>query len=505
MKMRRLLVAATALLTMPMLVGCGPKEVDNGYTVKVWATFNDTYGATIEKAIKKMKELHPEYTIKYTKQTGMGYDGLKDLAIKGFASGDYPDAIVAYPDSVADFIMAGKALDITPYMNDKDIGWDDADKNDVIEAYLEEGSNYFVEGTHSVPLCKSTEAMYYNRSILINLDLSNFDDTINDGNPLDDDYLQSLTWEELFDHLCPALVAYNDAQPEDKKILVPAADYKDNWAIVGYDSDDNLFITLAEQYGLPYTSINQQTLKGSVDFAEKNADGSFKGVSEGYMDLMQTFAKAYQKKYFSTKGVIGKNVNYVSTTGGMLFSIGSTGGVFYQYSASTHYDVGVAPIPQAENKDIKLINQGPSLAFLKRGADKETQDLRARGAWMFYDIWSSTAINSEWCQTAGYSPIRTSVANDPSYMAYKSTEGKKAETIEILYARNAQYVAETLDYLFSSPVYYGSSKARSAVAGVMADIFKASKNKDGSLVDVDSAAFEAKIVEYFRNAYNASI
>ena len=101
-KFRKLLIAAASLMSVSALAGCGQQGVpDNGYLIKVWGTFNDTYGAIVDKAINKMKELHPEYTVKYTKQTGMGYDGLADLAVKGFAAGDYPDAIVAYPDSVA--------------------------------------------------------------------------------------------------------------------------------------------------------------------------------------------------------------------------------------------------------------------------------------------------------------------------------------------------------------------------------------------------------------------
>jgi len=507
-KFKRLLLLGAGLLSLSALTGCNNQTVpDNGYLIKVWGTFNDTYGAIIDKAIAKMKELHPEYTIKYTKQTGMGYDGLADLVVKGIAGGDYPDAVVAYPDSVSNFLMAGRALDITPYMDDPEIGWTEADKEDIPAAYLEEGSSYFIPGTYSVPLCKSTEAMYYNRTKLIGVDLSSINDEINNGDPIDDEYLQSLTWDELFNKLCPALIEYNDKLDKDHKIITPSAEYAENWALVGYDSDDNLFITLAEQYGLPYTSINESTLAGSVDFVEKDASGKFAGVRDEYIELMRTFAKAYRNKYFTTKGVINKNVNYVSTTGGMLFSIGSTGGVSYQFSDTTHYDVGVAPIPQRSLDDIKLINQGPSLAFLRRGElNSNEQVLRARGAWMFYDVWSSVAVNSEWAQTSGYTPIRNSVTSEQSYLNYKSVEGKDPETLAILTARNANYVAGTLDYLFSSPVYYGSSKARSAVTGIMADIFKnTTKSKPADNVDLDSTDFDDIVRTYFEKAYNAAI
>ena len=296
---------------------------------------------------------------------------------------------------------------------------------------------------------------------------------------------QSLTWEELFDHLCPAIIAYNDAQDAEHKIIVPSGDYVDKWAVVGYDSDDNLFITLAEQYGYGYTSLNSQTGKGSIDFNNPEMKA-----------LMKKFNEAHTKHYFTTKGVVGKNVNYLSTSGNMLFSIGSTGGVSYQFNASTPKDVGVAPIPQAAGKDAKVINQGPSIAFLKRGKTEDIADTRAKGVWNFYKAWTSTEIGVEWATTTGYSPIRQTVMSSDSYLEYASTSGKSEKTLDILTARNAQYAASVVDDLFSSPVFSGSSKARDAVAGLAADCIG---NKGGGLIT------DAQLGIYFTNAYNNAI
>ena len=45
-----------------------------------------------------------------------------------------------------------------------------------------------------------------------------------------------------------------------------------------------------------------------------------------------------------------------------------------------------------------------------------------------------------------------------------------------------------------------TSKARTAVAGIMADIFKGSKN-----LDVNSAEFENLVTETFRKGFNNAI
>lgn len=507
-KSRLLLLLATAAMGATALTGCG-ETVDNGQVIILWTTFNDTYQTVINNAIASFKKAHPEYEVRNIKQNG-SYDDLKNMALKGAAGGDYPDLIAAYPDSVADFINAGISCDITKYMNDPEIGWTEDDINDVPKGYIDEGQNYAIPGTYSLPICKSTEAMFYNRKILVDLDLSGINDEINNGQPLTDDYLQHLTWDELFDVLCPALMEYNETLSADKKILVPGADYQNNWAIVGYDSDDNLFITLAEQYGYPYTSINQQTGKGSVDFVEKNDDGTFKAVSDDYMNLMKKFSKAYANKYFTTKGVVGKNVNYVFTTGGMLFSIGSTGGVKYQYSTNDaeHQDVGVAPIPQVDLDNPKTINQGPSIAFLSRGASEEIMDKHAKGAWLLYKEWTSKAYATQWAMNTGYAPIRNSVATSQEFINYSDESKQPDNSLEKLNAKTARYVASNIDSLFSSPVYTGSSKARNGVSGIIADIFKkAVLPTDPTAPDYASKmkTYEDTVSEIFSKGYKNAI
>lgn len=512
-KFTKISLLATAASMMFTLVGCGG-GVSDEKTIVLWSTFNDSYQAVINKAKKQFEEKYPEYRVKIIKQSG-SYNDLKELVIKGVQVGDIPDLVAAYPDSVADFIMTGKALDITPWMTSTEldehgepIGWTSADFDDIASNYITEGQNYMIPGTYSLPICKSTEAMYYNRDILIGLDLSLYNDEINDGAPLDDEYIQNLTWDELLNVLCPAILEYNNALPEGSKILNPSSTYQNSWSLVGYDSDDNLFITLAEQYGLGYTSVNPNTGKGSVDFVEKDGNNSFKGVSDEYMEVIKMLSKAYQNKIFSTTGVIGKRANYVFTTGGMLFSIGSTGGVKYQFSTDNKVDVGVAPIPQADLDDAKVINQGPSIAFLKPDNPKDVQNDRAKASWLFYKEWTSTALNTEWSIATDYAPIRTSVAESELYLNHSSTEGKSPQTLDILKARNARYVGTVLDDLFSSPVFVGSSKARNAVGGIIADILKnCTLPLDPTAADYDAkmAEYEAGVTTYFRNGYNNAI
>ena len=477
---RLLLIAITSMLA---LTGCNksgdnkPAEDDGDYLIKedteivIWTTYNDTYQSVINNAIEEFATIEPKVTVKNIKQQG-SYDDLKKMVVDGFAVDNYPDMVAAYPDSVSDFINNGKALNIQPYMENKDYGWTEADFADIPEAYIALGQNYVIPGTYSLPASKSTEAMYYNQDVLIGLDLSGVDATINGGRPLNDAYFQDMTWEEMFEKLVPALDAYDKAQADDAKIINRTK--FDDWAWVGYDSDDNLFITLAEQYGYGYTSINPTTGVGSIDFN-----------NQGMKDLMKKFKGYNDKHYFTTKGVINTNVNYRSTVDCMLFSIGSTGGVKYQFSTDTKHNVGVAPIPHAAGKAQKIISQGPDFAFLNHQNDN-----RAKATWLFFKLFTGTKYNTDWALGTGYSPIRYSVMETSDYIKYTDLEKKDEHTIDRLYALNAIYASGVGDYLFTSPVFKGSSEARNQVGTIFAACVVAGDNLDAQIDNIFKTAVD---------------
>ena len=468
MKKNRLLALLVAATAIP-LVGCGEK--DNRTHIVIWTTYNDTYQTIINDCIEEFEESHPDIKVDNIKQQG-SYQDLAKMVTDGAAVDNYPDMVAAYPDSANAFIINGIALDMTPYMEDEEIGWTEDDLDDIPENYIALGQQYIIPGTYSLPASKSTEAMYYNQDVLIGLDLSDIDATINGGQPLNDNYIKNLTWEELFEKLVPALDAYDQAQEEGEKII-DRTTYTD-WAWVGYDSDDNFFITLAEQYGYGYTGVDKVTGKGQINF--DNTD---------MKDLMKKFKGYNDKHYFTTKGVIKQNVNYRSTKGAMLFSIGSTGGVKYQFDDSTKYNVGVAPIPYAAGRTRRQIAQGPDFAFLNHN-----NETRAKAIWEFFKLFTSTDYNTRWAITSGYSPVRYSVMATPDYMDYADYTDKEEHTIDRLYALNADYASSVGDYMFTSPVFKGSDEARIQVGTIYAACVAAGAGLDSQIDTIFKTAVD---------------
>lgn len=446
--------------------------VSSPTTISIWHT--SSYETTLDSFAEAFKAIEPNVTIEFNKISG-SYDGLADQIIQGFGANNYPDMFLGYPDAVQSMIEYGKVVQLDDYIDNAQYGWTAAEKEDIISNYLKEGQSYSVEGTYSLPFMKSTEAMFYNKDILA-LDLSSIDSTINGGKPISEEYLNNLTWEDLFDHLCPALISYNNNQADDRKFYKPNSTYTQ--AIFGYDSDANLFITLAEQYGYGYTSVNQTTGAASIDF-----------VNDGMKGLMKTFNKAYQNGYFFTKNSSngGNYTNHSFTNNAAIFSIGSTGGTKYQ--VSDNFTTGVAKIPHAAGKSAKVINQGPSLAVLDHNdANKEL------AAWLFYKFMTNEDNAPVLAVNTGYLPVRYSAYDSEEYAEIQQTEGKTGA--ELVLGETATYAQTVANDLYASPVFKGSAKARTAVDTLVGDCVSAKG---------DDAAVTTKINEAFNTAYQTAL
>ncbi len=497
MKFRK--IATLSLLTLMAgmsLASCQSSEsgpVNSGFirektTIDLWTIVGANNQSQLNDYIERFKKLEPNVTINNVKQS-TNYNGLATMASDGFAANNYPDLIQAYPDAVSDFMYYKKVVKLDPYMNDatshsgkelagdyKDskyessktytIGWSEEEKNDIVPEYLAEGQKYVIDGTYSVPFSKSTEAMFYNKA-LIGLTIPG----INDGKALTEAYFNNLTWEELFDNFCPKFIAYNDALADKDKILKSDKAYH---AVFAYDSDDNLFITLGEQYGIPYTAIDKTTGKGQALFN-----------NDQYKALLKKWSGYAQKGYIISKGSAGNNyTNEYFTANNTLFSVGSTGGVKYQYDANNPMDVGVARIPQpagavngtSSTEKLAIINQGPSLCILDHGDAN-----RKLASWLFYKFMTNEENALDWAINSGYNGIRTSVLNSDEYKEACDEKQFNLKTLERLMARSASYIPTVSDILYTSPTFKGSSECRTQAGGLMTYALSTKDIKDDDL------------------------
>ncbi|MCB9497871.1 MAG: extracellular solute-binding protein [Erysipelotrichaceae bacterium] len=385
------------------------------------------------------------------------YNQLRDQVISDMGTGEYPDLVECYPDHVVRYMDFGKPVDLTDYIQNSTYGWTTAEQNDMVPAFMEEGEMYPTEGIYSLPLSKSTEAMYYNETVLFASGLGEALHAIDAEVPqvINADYLNNMTWEHMFQHLAPAIMTYNDTLPEGSKIIDTT---QSHYGVLGYDSDDNFFITLCEQYGYGYTDVNTATGKGVLNFNNANVRGLMKSLN-GYAN----------NHYLATQGVCsGDYINTYFTKNAFLFSIGSTAGYKYQQQDFTD-QVGVAKVPHAADGSFKLINQGPSIALLSHGdTDREL------AAWKFYKFFAEKTQNVRWATTTGYLPVRTSVYTSEAYFSYCDETGRPDASVDKLAARTATYCTGVTDNLFANATFKGSSTCRDQVGALMTNILLAS-------------------------------
>lgn len=444
-------------------------------TIEVWTTMGKDKQPWMEQMVKAFEELEPNVTVKHTPQSG-NYDSLKEQITTGASTGNYPNMAYCYPDHVADYFDYRLPVNLKQYADNPEYGWDEFDRSDIYEGYLQEGYNYNGPqegGLYSVPFAKSSELMYYNTKIL-GRTLEGYD------RPLQASDIENITWDEFFNKLCPALLKYDKDEKAAGRAGLLTSEQTDRHAILGYDSGANFFITLCEQYGIDYTKISEgHTNKGELLWKSE----------EGY-ELGEMIYDWCEKGYIVTPESVGQTfTSSLFQEGSILFTISSTAG--YSHIATQNVEVGCAMIPQAEvglGVAKKTISQGPSFVVLDRG--NETENL---ACWLFYKFITEPVNNLSWSGNSGYFPIRKCVANSDLYLAIYDPESYPDHSDKgYIGAITFEKTDELANSSFTSPVFDRSSDSRNAVQGVVNQICLGARS---SQAGDDVAGFVKDIID----------
>ena len=457
MKAKRLLALLPLFLAIPALSGCG----DDG---KVHVTFWHTMGKELQAnplgyIIKEFEAANPGIVIDHTQKGG--YDDIYENISQAIPAGTTPIMAYCYPDHVADYNTSKACIDLTQYINDPELGFSEEDGEiaDFIDAYWREGQEYLDEGIYSVPHCKSTEMVFYNKDVFTAKGW-----TIPE------------TWEDLYDLL---------------KVIKADSDYatKEGFVPFGYDSDANFFITLCEQYGIPYTHLDKENNIGSADFNNAAAKNMVKELQkwydEGLLKTQGTSGGAYTSTQF--------------TEGNLLITVGSTGGTKYNFSEN--FETAVAPMPHPSTDTEKrfdffkdtnvtpleganndhIIMQGPSICFFKKG----TQEQKV-AAWKFYKYLVKTMNSAAWCVESGYSPVRKSSFESDKLISYLEDESQVGK-YSLIQKTAGAYESLTNRY-YVSPAFPGSTTCRAEVDGILSNVFMGTKDLNKAFADAIAKA-----------------
>ncbi len=401
----------------------------------VTITFTHTMGANLQAVldtyIAEFKKLYPNITVEH--MSAGGWSDINGTINTEIAGGTQPNIAYCYPDHVAMYNIAKAvvtldnliASDMAIAGTDEIIGLTDAQRADFIDAYYNEGLVYGDNLMYTMPLNKSTEVLYYNKTFFDKYELT-----------------VPTTWEEMW-KTCERILEI------DPNCYAP----------LGYDAEENWFITLCEQMKTGYTSA-------TGDHYIFNNDQN--------KAIIKELREYYEKGYFTTQELYGSYTSnlFVESTpvdadgfpkgDNIYMCIGSSGGASYQMSSKDTdlaagefgFEVGVAPIPQADANNKKVISQGPSLCILK---GKDTTDQQVLASWLFVKfLCTNVEFQAEFSMASGYMPVLKSVTENEQYAKWLN----EANGYEKLVATCVKVGIEGRDTYFVSPAFNGSSKAR---------------------------------------------
>lgn len=428
---------------------------------KVTITFYHTMGQNLNSVLDQyLIDFYLEYPnieVKWT-QVG-GYDDVRNQITTEITTGAQPNVAYCYPDHVALYNVSGSVVALDNLINSQEsdgnggiLGLTEAQIEDFIPAYYNEGRQFGNGLMYSMPWSKSTEVLYYNKTFFdangLQVPTHWFSEGENDTTSME--------------YVCAKI---REIDPSS----IP----------LGYDSEGNWFITMAEQMGSDYTSNE----KGSSHYLFDNMwnRGMFKEFRRWYKNLYVTTQSLYGAY---TSGLFTATENTKS-----YMSIGSSAGATHQRPAkgtdgNYPFEVGIAPIPQMNPNNPKVISQGPSVCIFNQADPQEVL-----ASWIFVK-WFTTnvAFQAEFSMASGYVPVIQSVQTNKTYKEFLD----KADGYNNVAALSAKVCLEQANYYYTSPAFNGSSKARDEVGGLVKSIF--------SIDSEDGAEIDSKIMKFFQDA-----
>ena len=460
-------IIATILLVAVMLTGvistltsCGGGSKpaaefvmpEGGYDgSEVTITFYHTNGASLTSilldAIESFNKIYPNITVV---QKFIGdYNAVLSQISTEVTVGNQPNIAYCYPDHVATYNEAGAVQTLDVFINSdivlngadgssETIGYTQDQINDFISAYYNEGRAFGDGKMYSIALAKSTEVLYYNKTVFDQHGIK-----------------VPTTWDEM-EAVCKQL-----------KELYPTS------IPLGYDSESNWFITMCEQSGSDYTSATGENFlfnnKTNRDFVNK-----FRQMFQDKLVTTEELSGGYTSSLFTGEVKSGDTTSEAAKGTRCYMCIGSTGGATYQQPQEVgdgyEFEVGIAPIPQVNPDEPKVISQGPSLCIFKKDNPQEVL-----ASWLFAKfLTTNVEYQARVSESNGYVPVMKSVQEDPEFKKFVSgidkTTGEVNNT-KYITAYAVRVAIEQAENCYTSPAFSGSSVARIQVGLLMCKVF----------------------------------
>lgn len=538
MKLKSKILMPTLMLgalAIGSLSACGvSSELGDGRTrvvfwTNIWDPADEPTGEStmMDSIVASFEDKYPNIDIVY-EQSGQ-YGTIHETIQNNIRNlNNLPNMAVCYPDYVVNYLDSGYVLKMDSFMEDSQYGFGhDANNNgatendtlasDVNKQFLEEGQQYRLKGTYSLPWYKNSEALFYNADVL--------DEQLDDAN-----YEEKLTnWQGLieiarklksksFDTYWSTWVGGDDGGYQIlphhvywKGETIPTdGSAPENYATpISYDSIDNLFITFAEMMDVPYTAGDTDgngtvTKEEAILFYNPTT-----GAADETVQMIKMLKGWYDEGLITTSEMLDEEGNgdygcwneYTYNQNSFIYINGSKNAWYGSYNTfrgkvlpTPVIDAGMleeTPTVKNKNANSKAMSQGANIVFFDKG------DEANQAAWLFYKYLTNTQNSSTVGLQMTSMPIRSSSYETEDFkeaMAAKESFPEKisdpttnktnqAENYEYLQA-NVYDIYQQYDengQTFVAPVSQFSSSARNAIEAAMINVFNYEASDEASL------------------------
>ena len=344
--------------------------ISNPITIEFWHSFSgDVQLPVIEGLVKEFNDtVGKEKGITVVPVAQGSGPQLYSKVIGAIKAGDVPAVAMTKVIYNEDYVTADASVDLTPYINDSEVGITDFD--DFFPAFQEESMGYSKEGIYSLPLAKNVDVVYYNADFFA-----------------DNGLVPPRTWDEL-------------------EVVAQKIYDLTGRAAFGYDNLSYLFQNLCYQYGGAYTNN-----KGDLLFLEDNAwlEGVTNYADKVWAGIWRTAGEDY---FFS--GPFARQT--------IMMYVGGTVESTYINMKGPEFKWSAAPIPQANPEDPHALSYDHVIAALS--LDGYTEETYA--AWEFIKFITSTEASLKITTGTAYMATRNSVLETEEYKTFIANGGNDA-------------------------------------------------------------------------------
>ena len=327
-----------------------PSKITKKTTVVFWHGMTGVQQDTLKKLTKDFEKKNPKITIKLENQ-----GAYKDLQAKINSTLQSPNSLPtitqAYPGWLWNAAQNKMLVDLTPYINDSNVGWGSAEKSN-IRTELLDGAQ--IKGTqYGIPFNKSIETLTYNADMFKKYGMKKVPTTM----------------EELKD---AAKTIYE----------------KSNHKVVGagFDSLSNYYVLGMKNEGVDFS----QKINFSDATSKKVINYYADGVKNGY------FRVAGSDMYLSGPFANEKVAMFIGT---------SAGEGFVKQGVGKKFDYEVAARPGKYT-----MQQGTDIYMFKHAS----ADQKA-AAFMYMKFLVSKSSQLTWANATGYIPVNNDVVTSSEY------------------------------------------------------------------------------------------